>query len=235
MRNSFWAQGDSFYQWEIDHQLGNMPIESYLAINANLNLITLDPNSLQIKKSNRIDFIGDYSLYEVLYSSPIRTSSIRALYNAETMDFRRLDGTHLPILDTWNLTLKPEHGREVTKQHLDENNACNYLKFFTDSVKGSHGKFEIVENADEFKNRLHNHHSLHNSTIQNFGSLDERLEAVFFQTKVLAESQENFLVIENLHCTYCGSLYCLSVKIFTDKEINYGKIQIFNTTKILLD
>ncbi len=103
-------------------------------INQHLDDVTMDPNVTTIEKHD-LPFYAEYDLLKVTDTE----SDIEKLIIYKEGDVFELNWTNQPIYTV----------NEKAPIYLNEEIAPLYAKFFFDHVRGRHGRFMIVENADE--------------------------------------------------------------------------------------
>ncbi len=105
-------------------------------INQHIDGDTFDPNVTTIEK-HALPFYADYELLRVI--DPEADPVLEKLLIYKEGEAFILNWTNQPIYTA----------NEKAPIHLDEDIAPLYAKFFFDHVRGRHGRFLIIDNADE--------------------------------------------------------------------------------------
>ncbi|RYE43776.1 MAG: hypothetical protein EOP48_22780 [Sphingobacteriales bacterium] len=254
---SYWALDNSFYKWKKSDLKDNFDLESWLALNANLNLIKFDPKFTEFYESERIQ-IGDYKLYQMINWSGIRNNSYRfladikedkviLLYDSNEKIYELFKTEHAKYPETPLLsdTLSPDPG--TGSLHI-----WDYTKFFFNNIVGRHGRFEIVENLDEVRNRINNFYKLNpeqneqdhshrenweNALIKFFDTYNEKystdINISFREDEQGSEVIESYTISE-VPLIFKNALFKCTVNISVSED-NYGVIELSNESQAILE
>lgn len=107
-------------------------------INQHMEGDNFDPNVTTIEKHD-LPFYAEYDLLRVIDPSADPVLEKLLIYKSDSDEVAVLNWTNQPIYST----------NEKAPIYLNEEIAPLYAKFFFDHVRGRHGRFLIVENADE--------------------------------------------------------------------------------------
>lgn len=105
-------------------------------INQHMDGVTFDPNVTTIEKHD-LPFYAEYDLLRVI--DPSADPALEKLIIYKEGELNILNWTNQPIYTV----------NEKAPIYLNEDIAPLYAKFFFDHVRGRHGRFLIIEDADE--------------------------------------------------------------------------------------